>query len=93
MDHDPGGELILVVDEEPEGLLALQEMLQGSGYLMVTARTGAASRQIVVQRPDDHDQLSAARGSPRVSPPDGERSAAPHQPPPAGTCSSLPRTG
>jgi DNA-binding response OmpR family regulator len=45
-----GSDLILVVDEEPAGLLALQEMLQGRGYVVVTALTGAAARQIVEKR-------------------------------------------
>lgn len=48
-----GSDLILVVDEEPAGLLALQEMLQGSGHVMVTALTGAAARQIVEKRGEE----------------------------------------
>lgn len=51
MEADQKSELVLIVDEEPAGLLALQEMLQGSGSLMVTALTGGAAKQIVEQRP------------------------------------------
>ncbi len=43
--------MVLVVDEEPAGLLALQEMLQDNDYLMMTALTGSAARRILEQRP------------------------------------------
>ena len=43
--------MVLVVDEEPAGLLALQEMLQDNDHLMMTALTGSAARRILEQRP------------------------------------------
>ena len=50
MASDEDGGMVLVIDEEPAGLLALQEMLRESGFLMLTALTGAAAKQILEHR-------------------------------------------
>lgn len=52
-DDQANDAMVLVVDEEPAGLLALQEMLQESGYLMMTALTGSAAKRILDQRPGE----------------------------------------
>lgn len=50
MGSDGDGGMVLVIDEEPVGLLALQKMLQESGFLMLTALTGVAAKQILEHR-------------------------------------------
>lgn len=50
MEHDETGGLVLVVDEEPTGLQALQETLQEGGFSMLTALTGTAARALVAER-------------------------------------------
>jgi DNA-binding response OmpR family regulator len=57
MGSDGDGGMVLVIDEEPAGLLTLQEMLRESGFLMLTALTGAAAKQILEQRPGEVEAI------------------------------------